>query len=50
MRQRQTDRAPQAAHKAEPICWREILDSALSGLQPADQQIERMLDYLERRQ
>ena len=34
--------------REEPTCWREVLFGAISGLYPNDQQIDQMLDDLER--
>ena len=29
-------------------CWKELLEGALAGLYPSDEELERMLDRLER--
>ena len=34
--------------QCSPLCWRELLQSAFSGIYPSDQQLERMMDHLER--
>jgi hypothetical protein len=36
--------------RCERPCWREMLLVAMAGLYPSDQQLEHMLDHLERLQ
>ena len=48
MGQNQLQRRPRPAEREECTCWREMLFGALSGLYPTDQQLEQMLDHLER--
>lgn len=44
----QFEHKPQPADSEERTCWREMLLAVLSGLYPTDQQLEQMLDHLER--
>ncbi|MEL7516793.1 MAG: hypothetical protein AAFY84_18030 [Pseudomonadota bacterium] len=48
MGQSQLERRPRPAEHEVRTCWREVLFGALSGLYPTDQQLEQMLDHLER--
>ncbi|MGR3504127.1 hypothetical protein [Pseudaestuariivita sp.] len=34
--------------REDSVCWRDILQTALHGLYPSDEHLERLLDHLER--
>lgn len=36
------------ANCTERPCWRELVENAVSGIYPTDQQLENMLEHLER--
>lgn len=48
MGKRQLEPRPVTDKPEEHPNWREVLLDALSGLYPTDQQLEQMLDHLER--
>ena len=48
MGQSQLEHRLRPVDREERTCWREVLLGAPSGLYPTDQQLEQMLDHLER--
>lgn len=40
-------RAP-APHANAALCWREELDRALTGFEPTEQTLEKLIDWVER--
>ncbi len=52
MDSRQDDHAPATGHAStqddDVPCWKELLDNAFAGWEPADQTIERIIDRMER--
>ncbi len=38
----------QTASLDDRVCWREVLEAAMCGIYPSEQQLEHMLDKLER--